>query len=297
MALVDIIKQAFEEAGQPLPPPPEPSGGLVDIIKGWEVPKMMPPPSLKELGPYVQELITQPEATQPFLMPAEGGGYTVNVPSPYQPLTPEERIPTEIEMGEFPLYTAYESPLLAQTGEEIMKMLRGEGVGIPEEALQWQKAMGRITEAGRGAQEAVTKLASRQGRMDSGLYATQQIQVVEEVLQQRVATAEAFAIRTSEMEQEAKRDAIGAAMGYVGFEAGEAFKVQQVAYQKWSAALGLKVRASDQAYDWKKTQALWEQQLEQIKAGAEAAAPGFWDYFTSIVGNFMGGLAEGLFPD
>lgn len=269
----------------------------IPFFGGMEVPTILPPQSIKEFGPYIQELMAQPEITQPFLGGGGGEPYTFNVPGTYQPtpLTPEERIPTEIEMGEFPFYTAYESPLLERTGEEIMRQLRGEGVGIPEEALQWQKAMGRITEAGRGAQEAVTRLASRQGRMDSGLYAAQQIQVVEETLQQRVATAEAFAIRTAEMEQQAKKDAIGAAMGYVGFEAGEAFKVQQAAYQKWSAALGLKVRASDQAYDWKKTQALWAEQLKQIEAGAEAASPGFWDYFASTLTSFLPALVTGLF--
>lgn len=196
---------------------------------------------------------------------------------------------------QFPLYEPYESPLLTETGEAITSMLRGEGVGIPEEAKQWQQAMGRITEAERKAEEAVTSLAARQGRMDSGLYAAEQMRVVELGLIERARTAEQFAIRSAEMEQAAKEEAIGMGIGYAGFRAEEATKTQQAAQHLWNTMVQLRVLADQQHYDWKKTLQLWEEQRAQIELGAEVAAPGFWDYFSSIVGSFLSALATGVF--
>jgi len=137
--------------------------------------------------------------------------------------------------GQYPTYGGYTSGLMGQGAQTISNLLGGVGVGIPYEQEQYQTAMGRITEAERTAQEELTRLAARGGRMESGLYGQQQQDILQQGLEAKRQTAQDFAITTAEMQQRAREAGVPMALGYGQFGAAQEQLMYETQANAWQA--------------------------------------------------------------
>lgn len=178
------------------------------------------------------------------------------------------------QLGAYPTYTPHEGALAEPTQQAITRMLGGEGIGIPYEAQQYQTAMGRITEAERAAQEELTRLSARGGRIESGLYGAQQLEITQAGLEAKRGTAQEFAIRTAEMKQQAQQVAAPMAMQMIGMEAGEKTKAYESLARAWGEGTADKVREYEAAF--RKTEAQYGAGAaqEQLKYQSRADAWG-----------------------
>lgn len=242
-------------------------------------------------------------------------GYTGVSYSPYQ--------------GTYPTYDPYTGALLSQGEDVIGQMLRGEGVGIPYESEQYQRAMGRITEAERMGQEELTRQAARGGRIESGLYGAEQTGLTETAMKERGRVAQEFAVKTAEMQQAAREAGVPMALGYGQFGAQQAQMQQESQERAWQAynmeytkvyeaarARGLDeyeaekeahqaglgeyrttyesaILQAKQLYDWVMQQGTWAQQRSLARLGQPAPA-GIGDYFSLALAGFLSNLPAAI---
>lgn len=187
------------------------------------------------------------------------------------------------QLGDYPVYGGYEDELGVEARDVIGQMLRGEGVGIPEEAIQYQQAMGRITAAERVGHEELTKQLERAGRTGMGLAPAEHAELTQTMAGERVGVAQEFAIKTAEMQQEAKMAAIPMALAQQQFGREGTVLVQESRERAWGAetsdlfqeyASKLEVATTD--YDMRTAQ------NEMIQAGQERAWGAAQEEYTKV---------------
>lgn len=188
------------------------------------------------------------------------------------------------QLGRYPTYGGFEGALAQPTQQTIADLLGGVGVGIPYEAEQYQQAMGRITEAQRGGIEEIGRIAARTGRAESGLTwgpGGEAEEFITEMGKTRAGVAQDFAIRTAEMQQEARQAAVPMALAEMQFGAGQAQAVAESRERAWGAETTdlfeqyrSKLQVATTDYDMRTAQ------NEMIQAGEERAWRAYNEEYT-----------------
>lgn len=175
------------------------------------------------------------------------------------------------QMGRYPTASAYQSPLGGQVQDVIGGMLRGD-VGIPERGQLFQQAMGEVTEATKTAREETTREMERMGRTTSGFAPEAQTRISETALKARADISRDFAVKTAEMQQEAKIAGVSMGQAEAQFGAGEASRVQQSRENAWGSETAdlfteyqSKLQTATTDYDMRTAQ------NEMVEAGQERA--------------------------
>jgi len=227
-------------------------------LGGWDIPGFPEYKGFPEQYPYYQGIGYPPFGEQyPEYQPQEG----------YPEYQPQEGFPTYQgtqyqPLGGYPTYGGYGDPLLQQGQQTLMDLLGGKGVGIPYEEEQYQRAMGRITEAQRGGLEEISRVAARTGRAESGLTygpGGQAEQFITEMGKQRAQTAQDFATQTALMQQQAQQYAVPQALQYGGFGAGQ----EQLMYQSQAAGWLTGQQEYTKAYEAARAKGLDEYSAQQ----------------------------------